>query len=385
MNRLIIPVVMLFAFLMPAFSDITPEVIYGNDDRLDLHEVKNPKLIELAGSTVGLFKSYNVDIDEETQIAKLTTSSYGDSYDLCEDEPFRDQRSGAFCSGSLIGPSTLMTAGHCVYDTETAGYVDELIFIPAYSEDPEVTAPFGAWAASAVFTSKGYVEKGRLSQDIGAVVLDGQVQNAVGARRIAFDLKASGRSFSIYGYPEKPGPPYDGSTLIGCRSSTRDRDPGHGRPYPIAAGPCDMQDGSSGGGWITAGGFLNSVVSYGYCDSVAGLCGLTFGPFFSSQAKDIYTFPAVGGSIAPTVEIDSGPQGRSRSRQATFRFSGFGSTPVSFRCRLDRGVKFRCAKRTTLKRLKPGAHTLRVRSIDQAGRTSPRAAKRNFSVLPARR
>ncbi len=90
-----------------------PEVIYGDDDRLDLYEVHNKKLLVLADSTVGLFNSGNVSIDE-TKTARLTTRAYSDDYNLCAEEPFYDQRTGAFCSGSLVGPDILMTAGHCI-------------------------------------------------------------------------------------------------------------------------------------------------------------------------------------------------------------------------------------------------------------------------------
>ncbi|MEE8424304.1 MAG: serine protease [Elusimicrobiota bacterium] len=95
-----------------AVAQITPEVIYGDDDRLDIYEVASPKLKEMARSTVGLFKASAVTVEDGK--ANLRTSSYGSSYNLCQDEPFRDQRSGAFCSGSLVGPDLIMTAGHCI-------------------------------------------------------------------------------------------------------------------------------------------------------------------------------------------------------------------------------------------------------------------------------
>jgi hypothetical protein len=298
------------------------------------------------------------------------------------------------CSGTVVdsrGRNIVFTAGHCVYDTDSGEYVDELVFVPAYqggASDPEDQGgasdpePFGVWAATAVFTSRGFVENGALSQDIGAVVLDRRIQDTVGARRIAFDLKPAGRKYTIYGYPADPDPPYDGESMIGCRSSFRFRDPNQGTPLPVAAGPCDMQGGSSGGGWITGtgAGYLNSVVSYGYCDAAAELCGLVFGPYFSGQAKDIYTYPAVGGSISPTVGIIAGPRGRIRQRWANFRFTGSGSTPVGYRCRLDRRPYVRCGSRVGLRRLKPGMHVLRVRSVDQTGRLSAKVAVRRFGV-----
>jgi V8-like Glu-specific endopeptidase len=327
---------------------------------------------ELGGATTSVADGDFVP----TNIEQYPLSTHGKVF-------FRVGSDEYVCSGTVVssrGQNVIFTAGHCVYDTDTSQYVDELVFVPAYDGaalDPE---PFGVWAATAVFTSGRYVSSGDLSHDIGVVVVEDPVQDTVGARRIAFDLNPAGRQFTIYGYPAKPDPPYDGETMIGCRSETVNRDDAQGSPFPIAAGPCDMGSGSSGGGWITDAGYLNSVVSYGYCQDTPSLCGLTFGPYFTDQAKAIYTYPAVGGSADPTVTIDSGPRGRVSGSVARFRLGGSGSTPISFRCRVDRGSYFRCGSTTTLRRQRRGQHVLRVYAVDQTGRTSPGFASRRFSV-----
>jgi len=92
------------------------KVIYGSDDRLDIYQVSDSRLLKLADSTVGLFQGY--DVAMEGAKAKLTTSSYAEGYGLCKEEPFFDQVTGAFCSGSLVAPDVIMTAGHCVRSEE---------------------------------------------------------------------------------------------------------------------------------------------------------------------------------------------------------------------------------------------------------------------------
>ena len=94
------------------------KVIYGDDDRLDLYQTQNPTLLALADSTIGLFQGFDVSVDTASGKATLNTFSYGGQYQLCKEEPFFDQRSGAFCSGSLVGPDLIMTAGHCVTSQE---------------------------------------------------------------------------------------------------------------------------------------------------------------------------------------------------------------------------------------------------------------------------
>lgn len=288
------------------------------------------------------------------------------------------------CSGTVVssrGRNVLLTAGHCVYDTESAQYVDELVFVPAYAGDQPDVSPFGVWGAAAVFTSSRFVETGSLSHDIGAVVLANRIQDTLGSRRIAFNLDPTDRLYTIYGYPLKPSPPYDGEAMVGCRSVVKFRDSTAGSPFPLAAGPCVMRGGSSGGGWITESGYLNSVVSYGYCESVPSLCGTTFGPYFGDQAKSLYTFPAVGGSVDPTVKIQSGPRGNLRRSTASFRFQANGSTPLVFRCRLDRKPFSDCGSRATFRGLRRGIHIVRVRVIDQTGRASEQTAIRRFRVV----
>ncbi len=88
------------------------KVIYGADDRLDIWQVTDARLLKLADSTVGLFQASDVTMDGPK--ARLATESYADSYGLCKEEPFYDQVTGAFCSGSLVAPDVIMTAGHCV-------------------------------------------------------------------------------------------------------------------------------------------------------------------------------------------------------------------------------------------------------------------------------
>jgi len=91
-----------------------PETIYGEDDRRDLYQVQNPKVLDYADSTTALFPSYKVSVDSATGRAALGVSPYGEDMGLCPEEPFYKQKNGAFCSGSLVGEDLLMTAGHCV-------------------------------------------------------------------------------------------------------------------------------------------------------------------------------------------------------------------------------------------------------------------------------
>ncbi|MCB9026582.1 MAG: trypsin-like peptidase domain-containing protein [Bdellovibrionaceae bacterium] len=91
----------------------TPKVIYGADDRLDLYEVNDPKLLASAQSTVALVDAQNLS-DKGGGFVEIKSRKFGDVYSLCPSEPFREQPTGAFCSGFLVGKDLLVTAGHCI-------------------------------------------------------------------------------------------------------------------------------------------------------------------------------------------------------------------------------------------------------------------------------
>jgi hypothetical protein len=92
-------------------------VIYGVDDRKDYFEEHNKQYIKAVKSTVALFKSNQVkDMGDGT--SELKVRNFGEAFNLCSDEKFRDQPVGSFCSGFLVAPDIIATAGHCVNDSD---------------------------------------------------------------------------------------------------------------------------------------------------------------------------------------------------------------------------------------------------------------------------
>lgn len=87
-------------------------VVYGVDDRLDLFQVASADWQQRAASTVALVQKNKVLTVANGY--QLQVSHYGNSQNLCKTEPFFDQVTAAFCSGSLITPDIIMTAGHCI-------------------------------------------------------------------------------------------------------------------------------------------------------------------------------------------------------------------------------------------------------------------------------
>lgn len=103
---------LLLALSSLAWSAPGGKVIYGPDDRRDLHELTQERLWTWARSSVALISTSAVSVDGDW--VRLKTTHYGAEYKLCRGEPFYSQRTAAFCSGVLVEPDLVLTAGHCV-------------------------------------------------------------------------------------------------------------------------------------------------------------------------------------------------------------------------------------------------------------------------------
>jgi hypothetical protein len=98
--------------LVKALKD-NQKVIYGTDDRLDVFQINDQSILSDADSVVALFRANSV-VDNGNGTSTLRTQNFATSNNLCPGEPFRDQPTGAFCSGFLVAPDIIATAGHCV-------------------------------------------------------------------------------------------------------------------------------------------------------------------------------------------------------------------------------------------------------------------------------
>lgn len=88
-------------------------LVYGTDDRREYYALTDPRQRALAESTVGLFDM--IDMQANVSGYRINTStSFASAYSLCSTEPFRTQPTTAFCSGVLVGPDLVATAGHCI-------------------------------------------------------------------------------------------------------------------------------------------------------------------------------------------------------------------------------------------------------------------------------
>lgn len=108
-------------------SNPTGEIYGPKDDRFNLGDATaadskdiDPallaKLETAADSVVALFKA------DQVSGGNLTLYPYKEKlhnkYQLCPGVRFREEKTGSFCSGSLIAPNLVLTAGHCVLNQD---------------------------------------------------------------------------------------------------------------------------------------------------------------------------------------------------------------------------------------------------------------------------
>jgi V8-like Glu-specific endopeptidase len=203
-------------------------------------------------------------------------------------------RTGYSCSATVVNSpsqSVVVTAGHCVhFGGKGRPWATNWVFAPGYQDG---SAPFGTWAARRLFTTKGWRKRTRFAYDVGAAAVHpnaaGAVESVVGSRGIAFNQPRD-QFYRSFGYPLHPQPKFDGESLWACDSQY-----GYSDPYPEPRGPaqsaigCDMGAGSSGGSWVVADQYVNSVNSFGY----SFLPDILFGTYFGNAAAKVYT-AAVG-------------------------------------------------------------------------------------------
>ena len=113
--RMIFPVLLSILFF---FSSTTQakhydiEVVYGDDDRLDLYDVTDTVHYDIAAATAAMLppRALKKAMDGSYEISAQTLEDQG----ICKSERFSQQPTAAYCSGFLVGEDLLVTAGHCI-------------------------------------------------------------------------------------------------------------------------------------------------------------------------------------------------------------------------------------------------------------------------------
>ncbi|MBK6579884.1 MAG: trypsin-like peptidase domain-containing protein [Sandaracinaceae bacterium] len=90
-------------------------VVYGEDDRTDVYAHPSASLRSLATeSIVALVPGSDLTDNGDGTWDLASAFTLEEAFDLCDDQRFLTQPTSAFCSGTLVAPDVIVTAGHCM-------------------------------------------------------------------------------------------------------------------------------------------------------------------------------------------------------------------------------------------------------------------------------
>lgn len=96
------------------------DVVYGADNRKDYFEASLMQK-QLSASVAGLVSINRFTKGRRTNFFDIAGSkSLEDSQRICPSEKFSEQMTAPFCTGFLVAPDVIVTAGHCYLQNSTA-------------------------------------------------------------------------------------------------------------------------------------------------------------------------------------------------------------------------------------------------------------------------
>lgn len=93
-------------------AHVTARALYGPDTRMDWPDITDDGIRQLAKATVALFSDDQIEAGSPP--APKAWKTLQAVQGLCPEEKFSAQPAAAFCSGTLVAPDLVLTAGHCV-------------------------------------------------------------------------------------------------------------------------------------------------------------------------------------------------------------------------------------------------------------------------------
>lgn len=207
--------ILLIALLMNSFSyqvsadapmfatydcETREETIYSTDNWENISETSDYAGIdysEYGVSPVQIIGDNNLIYIRDTTVAKYTRSS---AYiDVVYPNGVKN-----FASAIMIGPSTALTAAHCVYNSSRGGYAKTVTITPAKNMS---LSPYGTATVTKISIPKSYKSPSNIGADIAILNLNsaiGKKSGYMSCKVVAGStlIDSYNSAIELYGYPE---------------------------------------------------------------------------------------------------------------------------------------------------------------------------------------
>ena len=193
------------------------------------------------------------------------------------------------CSASTISSTngdSVITAGHCVYDTSSNKWPSNFIYIPQYANKAE---PYSSWTARYLAAMEGWTKDGSWDYDVAMVLMhtnskQQHIQTVTGTLAMTANWPRAAAVYA-FGYPLSLS---NGELMSRCVSSSSTASVI--KNFDGIKLPCGLTKGASGGPWIQN---FDSNTLLGYQTSVNSFTnpnypGYMFGPYFNTDVWNLY-------------------------------------------------------------------------------------------------
>ena len=175
-------------------------IVYGDDNRMEPYEA--PAAIQLLGKSTAVMVPTNKLVNFNN-FYMLPPSTLKEDINLCDGEKFENQLSAGLCSGFLVGPDLLVTAGHCVtsrFDCEKNSWVFDYEVKESTKRADVVTNGTNVFRCKRVIDAKLITTKTE-KIDYALIQLDRVVEGREPLKYRAEEKIADGQDVFVIGYP----------------------------------------------------------------------------------------------------------------------------------------------------------------------------------------
>jgi V8-like Glu-specific endopeptidase len=179
-------------------TDAFLKIIYGNDDRVEASQYPDAKMRTLSKSVAGMVFRSRLSADRQNpELLNFPKITAQNALGLCEDERFADQIILPGCTGFLVKPDVVVTAGHCIEEENACA---RTAWVFDYIEGTEKLKKSNVYNCKNVIESKLETTFGKIL-DYAVIQLDRPVTDRAPLRYRKSGRAWLGKDLIVAGHP----------------------------------------------------------------------------------------------------------------------------------------------------------------------------------------